>query len=97
MTLSPLRELEREIADFLEQETSPELDTVARWHTALLTAMGDCVMVKVATDEVLVALRRPEGYEDVHAELVSEDAIREEWPEYRTIAAPVAAGEGESE
>lgn len=36
-------------------------------------------------DEVLVALKRPEGYEDVHPEIVAEDAIRPEWPEYRTL------------
>lgn len=34
----------------------------------------------VADDCVLVALHRPaEGYEDVHPELVAEDAIREGW------------------
>lgn len=43
------------------------------------------VMIELADDEVLVALKRPEGYEDTHPELVAEDAIREQWPEYRTI------------
>lgn len=38
-------------------------------------------------NEVLVALARVEGYEDVHPELVSEDAIGDRWPEYRTIDA----------
>lgn len=42
-------------------------------------------MIELADDEVLVALKRGEGYEDVHPELVSEDAIGEHWPEYRTI------------
>lgn len=47
--------------------------------------MTRIITVEVADDEVLVALKRPEGYEDVHPELVAEDAIRETWPEYRTI------------
>lgn len=42
-------------------------------------------IIELADDEVLVALKRGEGYEDVHPELVSEDAIGERWPEYRTI------------
>lgn len=29
---------------------------------------------------VFVALKRPPGYEDVHAELVVEDAMRQDWP-----------------
>lgn len=44
------------------------------------------VTVEIEEDEVLVALKRPEDYEDVHPELVAEDAINEDWPEYRTIA-----------
>jgi len=43
------------------------------------------VTVDVEDDEVLVALKRPEGYEDVHPDLVAEDAIMPNWPEYRTI------------
>ncbi len=43
------------------------------------------VTIELADDEVLVALKRPEGYEDVHPELVTEDAIGNRWPEYRTI------------
>lgn len=42
-------------------------------------------IIELADDEVLVALKRGEAYEDVHPQLVSEDAIRERWPEYRTI------------
>jgi len=41
--------------------------------------------IELADDEVLVALKRVEDYEDVHPELVSEDAIGDHWPEYRTI------------
>lgn len=43
------------------------------------------VTIEIEDDEVLIALKRPEGYEDVHPELVAEDAINEDWPEYRTI------------
>lgn len=43
------------------------------------------VTIELAEDEVLVALKRPEGYEDVHPELVTEDAIGDRWPEYRII------------
>lgn len=42
-------------------------------------------MIELADDEVLVALKRGEDYEDVHPELVSEDAIGDRWPVYRTI------------
>lgn len=38
----------------------------------------------VAADEVLVALKRGEGYEDVHPQLVAQDA-QICWPEWRTI------------
>lgn len=44
------------------------------------------ITIEVDEYEVIVALKRPEdGYEDVHPELVSEDAIKPEWPEYRTV------------
>ncbi|HEY8878262.1 MAG TPA: hypothetical protein VIN03_11900 [Roseateles sp.] len=41
--------------------------------------------IQLADDEVLVALKRGERYDDVHPELISEDAIGDRWPEYRTI------------
>mgnify|MGYP001570234062 FL=1 len=43
------------------------------------------VTVELSEDEVLVALKRVEGYEDVHPDLLAEDAIGKNWPEYRTI------------
>lgn len=43
------------------------------------------ITIEIDDDEVLVAIKRHEGYEDVHPELVSEDAIKETWPEYRTV------------
>lgn len=39
----------------------------------------------VESDEVLVALRRGEGYEDVHPQLLGEDAISSRWPEWRVV------------
>lgn len=42
-------------------------------------------IIELADDEVLVALKRGEDYSDVHPDLVSEDAISERWPQYRTI------------
>lgn len=39
----------------------------------------------VDSDEVLVALRRGEGYEDVHPQLVGEDAISPRWPAWRVV------------
>jgi hypothetical protein len=43
------------------------------------------ITIEVEDDEVLVALKRPEEYEDVHPQLVAEDAINPNWPEYRTV------------
>lgn len=43
------------------------------------------ITIEVEDDEVLVALKRPEGYDDVHPQLVAEDAIKESWPEYRIV------------
>lgn len=42
-------------------------------------------IVELADDEVLVALTRGDDYDDVHPELVSEHAIGDRWPVYRTI------------
>lgn len=56
------------------------------------------VTIELADDEVLVALKRPEGYEDVHPELVTADAIGERWPgEYRTIHGADLRAEVETE
>ncbi len=43
------------------------------------------ITIEVEDDEVLVALKRLDGYEDVHPDLVVEDAIDVLWPEYRTV------------
>ena len=43
------------------------------------------ITLDIADDEVLVALKRGEGYEDVHVQLVSEDAVNAHWPEWRTV------------
>ena len=43
------------------------------------------VIVELADDEVLVALKRIDDYEDVHPEILADDAIGDGWPEWRTI------------
>ena len=43
------------------------------------------VVIELADDEVLVALKRIEDYEDVHPEILADDAIGSRWPEWRTI------------
>jgi len=51
-----------------------------RWQDYLDCA--DAAISALAGDGFLVRLDRPEGYEDVHPELVTEDAIGERWPGY---------------
>lgn len=41
----------------------------------------------IGSDEVLIALKRVEGYEDVHPELLVDDA-RFNWPQFRIVPAP---------
>ena len=49
------------------------------------------IIASVEADEVLVAIKRPEGYEDVHPELLAEDALPGTPFEYRVVwAAEVA-------
>jgi hypothetical protein len=47
--------------------------------------MTKAYVVELEDDEVLVALKRGEGYENAHPKQLSEDAIGDRWPEYRTI------------
>lgn len=46
------------------------------------------VIVELAEDEVLVALKRVEGYDDVHPHILADDALSGNWPEYRVVDAP---------
>ena len=53
------------------------------------------VTVELEEGEILLALQRPEGYEDTHPELLVEDARLPAWLEYRIVPAessPVASG-----
>lgn len=43
------------------------------------------ITIDVEDDEVVLALKRPEEYDDVHPQLVAEDAINANWPEYRIV------------
>lgn len=55
-----------------------------RWQDYLEVA--DAAMAAMASGGVLVRLNRPEDYEDVHPQLVAEDAIRDTWPSYDTLS-----------
>ena len=48
------------------------------------------VTVEIEDDEVLVALTRPDGYEDVCPSLVAEDALQRTTFEYRTVWPEIA-------
>ena len=52
-----------------------------REYARVATSIG----VDVAADEVLIALKRAEGYEDVHPDLVAQDAINPRWPSWRIV------------
>ena len=62
-------------------------ETIARAQAKEGRSMSKRVItIEVEDDEVLVALKRPDEYDDVHPELVSEDAIKGTWPaEYRIV------------
>lgn len=46
----------------------------------------------VAADEILVAFKRPEGYEDVEASILADDALAmNDWIQYRVIAPQMLA------
>lgn len=55
-----------------------------RWQDYL--AIADAAITSMAGDGVLVRLDRHDGYEDVAAQLVAEDAIGDRWPSYTTLA-----------
>ena len=64
------------------EQTRPIARTDDAITAALLRLKGDhiedvraMVQIAVEADEVLLALKRPEGYEDVHPELVAADAL----------------------
>lgn len=54
-----------------------------RWQD--YAAVADAAMAAMAGGGVLVRLDRPEDYDDVHPQLVAEDAIKETWPSYETL------------
>ena len=64
------------------EQTRPIARTDGAITAAILRLRGDhiahagkMVQIPVNHDEVLVAIKRPEGYEDVHPELVAADAL----------------------
>lgn len=54
-----------------------------RWQDYIEVA--DAAICAMAGAGVLVRLDRPECYEDVHPQLVAEDAIGDRWPSYETL------------
>ena len=60
---------------------------IERWNTridALLKTGGR----ELEYDEILVAIKRPEGYEDVHPEIMADDCFKDSAFEYRVISLP---------
>lgn len=56
-----------------------------RWQDYL--PIANAAIESIAAGGVLVRLDRPEGYEDVHPDLLVEDAIGDRWPGYEAIYA----------
>lgn len=54
-----------------------------RWQD--YASVADAAIAAMAGDGVLVRLDRHEGYEDVHPQLVAEDAIGDRWPSWRIL------------
>ena len=53
-------------------------------ETVTLRAAWDAGQAALEGNGVLVRLERVEGYEDVHPDLVAEDAIN--WPDYEVLS-----------
>lgn len=53
-------------------------------ETVTLRAAWDAAIKSIEGNGVLVRLERVEGYEDVHPDLVAEDAIN--WPDYEVLS-----------
>lgn len=44
--------------------------------------------IEVEEDDIVVILKRPEGYEDVDADLLLDDAIARDWPQMPVVVWP---------
>lgn len=63
-----------------------------KMHKSILTSLRALQAAQPASDEVLIAIKRPEGYEDVHPDLIIHDAMRDGF-EVRIIPTPpIGAG-----
>ena len=62
-----------------------------RWQDYL--ACADAAIGALVGDGVLVRLDRPEGYEDVHPELLVEDAVGDRWPGYEILSQQYLEGQ----
>ncbi len=61
---------------------------LARFHVSGHQPTGErnAAIAVLTGNGVLVRLDRPEGYEDVHPQLLVEDAIGDRWSNYETLA-----------
>lgn len=68
------------------EHTGDAQGNAKRWQDYL--GCADAAIQALSGDGVLVRLDRHEGYEDVHPQIVAEDAIKENWPSYATLTEP---------
>lgn len=66
----------------------------ARWEGWQARAARTSGVPEVQPDEVLYAIKRPDGYEDVHPDLLAHDAFRD-FVQYRVVAARPAGAAGD--
>jgi hypothetical protein len=84
--LQALEDLVEETREGCDDRTRPLIDTISRFIEG---AEMDAI-ARLSGNGVLVRLDRQEGYEDVHPQLVAEDAIGDNWPSYETLTQPAA-------
>ena len=80
-----------EILEAAKEAGSVKLDPLGlgclcvEWLERFVVIIERRMLDKLSAGGVLVRLNRPEGYEDVHPELVADDAINDRWEWYDVI------------
>ena len=80
-----------EILEAEKEAGSAKLDPLGlgglcvEWLERFAAIIERRMLDKLSAGGVLVRLNRPEGYEDVHPELVADDAINDRWEWYDVI------------